>query len=76
MNVSDSVFKVIADIWLAPSLEYFLNLCDDFSVVFWLKVHVLHKPVLGLFKKLALLDTCCADFKLSTVIAACTWVRL
>ena len=47
--LSDGHLEVITDVWLATSLENFLDLSNHFAVIFWLKVHVLYKPFLGLF---------------------------
>ena len=71
---SDGGLNVVASLWSASRLKHLLDLRDDLAVILRLKLHVFHKPFLGLFKQLTFLNACCADFKFSTVIAAGTWV--
>ena len=55
--MSLSIFKVVPGVWGAARLENFLDLRDDFAIVFRAQVHVLDKPFLGTLKQLAFLLT-------------------
>ena len=58
---SDGVIKIIVDIWLAPLLEDFLDMGNDFTILLWFKLQVFNKPFLSFFEKLTFLDTTSAD---------------
>lgn len=56
-RLSLSIFKVVPGVWGAARLENFLDLRDDFAIVFGAQVHVLDEPFLGTLEQLPFLLT-------------------